>query len=75
MTERLHFHFVNKIESCSKMIKDQVQETIKLHIFKITDGTLIFPYLMSNYFKSKDTTIFHSTGNCFQKDKTTPTNE
>ena len=22
---------------------------------------------MSNYFKSKDTTIFHSTGNCFQK--------
>lgn len=58
------------------MIKDQVQKTIKLHnILKITDGTLKFPYRISNYFKNKDTTIFHSTGNCFQKGKTTPTNE
>lgn len=30
---------------------------------------------ISNYFKNKDTTIFHSIGNCFQKGKTTATNE
>lgn len=46
--------FVNKIESCSKMIKDQVQKTIKLHnILKIIDGTLKFPYRISNYFKKQ----------------------